>query len=57
MKILRIDDDYINRLSNFDNRVSYNKKSTRPYVGILFKIESIPYFAPLSSPKPKHLTK
>lgn len=52
-----LDKDYSNYLRNFDNRVSYNfgKKENRPYIGILFKIGRIMYFAPLSSPKPKHL--
>ena len=27
----------------------------RPFVGVLFKIEEMEYFAPLSSPKEKHL--
>ena len=33
-----------------------NKKELRPFIGILFKIENCEYFAPLSSPKPKHKT-
>ncbi len=38
------------------NRVSYNKyeKELRPFIGILFKINSCEYFATLSSPKEKH---
>ena len=31
-----------------------NEKELRPFIGILFKIEMCEYFAPLSSPKPKH---
>jgi len=36
--------------------VSYNKfeKELRPFIGILFQIDTCEYFAPLSSPKPKH---
>ena len=41
----------------YDNKVPYNfaKKQNRPFVGVLFNIGKIKYFAPLSSPKPKHL--
>lgn len=57
LKLVKIDSDYCDFLRRFDNRVSYNKneKELRPFVGILFTIENIEYFAPLSSPKPKHL--
>lgn len=54
MKICKIKENYINYLRNFDNRVLINKNETRPYVGILFKIGKIKYFAQLSSPKLKH---
>ena len=27
----------------------------RPYIGVLFEVDNSKYFAPLSSPKPKHL--
>ena len=36
-----------------DNRGVKNK---RPYIGVLFEIDRKKYLAPLSSPKPKHLT-
>lgn len=56
LKIVRIDSDYCDYLRKFDNRVAYNKneKELRPFIGILFKIGTIEYFAPLSSPKIKH---
>ena len=55
-KIVRIDPNYCNYLRKFDDRVMYNnnEKICRPFVGILFKIDKVEYFAPLSSPKPKH---
>ena len=31
------------------------KKELRPFIGVLFEINNCLYFAPLSSPKPKHL--
>lgn len=53
-----IDYKYCDYLRKFDYRVSYNKyqKELRPFVGVLFKIGKIEYFAPLTSPKPKHLS-
>ena len=32
-----------------------NDKELRPFVGILFRVDNYEYFAPLSSPKSKHL--
>ena len=32
-----------------------DKKSSRPFVGIIFSIMDFTYYAPLTSPKPKHL--
>ena len=55
-KIVRVNSSYCDYLRKVDNKVVYNKneKELRPFVGILFQIESFEYFAPLSSPKPKH---
>ncbi len=55
--LVRIDTEYCNYLRTFDSRVpcNYNEKELRPFIGVLFKIGRIMYFAPLSSPKPKHL--
>ena len=48
-------DNILDYLRNFDYRVSYNanEKELRPFVGVLFEIGEIKYFAPLSSPKYK----
>lgn len=56
LKIVRVDSDYCDYLRKFDSKVAYNKfeKELRPFIGILFKIDTCEYFAPLSSPKPKH---
>ena len=56
LKIYYIDNNYINYLRKFDNIVAYNKTKTRPYVGVVYAFNNQTYFAPLSSPKPKHLT-
>lgn len=57
LKIVRVDSKYCNYLRTFDNKVMYNAgtKKLRPFIGILFKVEGCEYFAPLSSPKPKHM--
>lgn len=56
-KLVRINHKYCDYLRKFDSRVPYNNgtKELRPFVGVLFKIVNKEYFAPLSSPKPKHL--
>ena len=55
--LVKIDKNYCNYLRKFDSKVPYNfgKKETRPFIGVLFKVENCMYFAPLSSPKPKHI--
>lgn len=54
MKFYNIKDDFITYLRQFDSKVSENKNESRPYVGVVFQIGSIKYYAPFSSPKPKH---
>lgn len=56
-KIVKVDFRYCNFLRKYDNKVTYNagSKELRPFVGILFNVEECEYFAPLSSPKNKHL--
>jgi len=57
LKIVKIDANYCKYLSKYDKKVpySFDKKETRPFVGVLFEVNDCNYFAPLSSPKPKHL--
>lgn len=57
LKLVRIDSKYCDYLRKFDDKVPYNfnKKELRPFVGVLFEINNCKYFAPLSSPKIKHL--
>ena len=56
LKIVRVDPKYCDYLRIYDNKVAYTKndKELRPFIGILFQIDTCEYFAPLSSPKPKH---
>lgn len=55
--LVTVNSQYCNYLRMFDDRVSYNAgdKELRPFVGVLLEINDCKYFAPLSSPKPKHL--
>lgn len=55
LKIYYISESYINYLRQFDANVAYNKNTTRPYIGIVYTYNNYNYFAPLSSPKPKHI--
>lgn len=52
-----IDLNYCDYLRTVDKKVPYNfgKKEMSPFVGVLFEMNKVKYFAPLSSPKPKHL--
>ena len=54
--IVKVDSKYCDFLRKYENKVPYNagEKELRPLVGILFNIGNCEYFAPLSSPKPKH---
>lgn len=56
--IVRVNNKYCDYLRQFDFRVPYNKDKAnlRPFIGILFNIQDKEYFAPLSSPKTKHLS-
>lgn len=51
-----VNSDYCDYLRQFDKRVPYTmqQKSTRPFLGVLLEINGHTYYAPLSSPKPKH---
>ena len=48
--LVRLDSNYCDYLRQFDN------KELRPFIGVLFEVNNCKYFAPLSSPKPKHKT-
>lgn len=54
---VKIKEDYINHLRKFDSKVQDNSniKNNKPYIGILIQRDEQKYFAPLSSPKEKHL--
>ena len=56
--LVKLDSKNCDYLRKFDDKVPYNydKKKSRPFVGVLFEVDKCKYFAPLSSPKPKHQT-
>ena len=57
LTIVRLDVQYCDYLRKFDNKVPYNcgEKELRPFIGVLFKVNDLMYFAPLSSPKTNHI--
>ena len=52
-----VDAAYCDYLRESDPCVPYTmeRKSIRPFVGIVFSVHNVHYYAPLTSPKPKHL--
>ena len=56
MELYTVETKYINYLSNFQVHIWDNKENgnLRPYVGIVLNIGDYKYYAPLTSPKPKH---
>lgn len=55
MKLYSVNDNYINYLRKFDNKVYDNKENNRKvmrkYLGIVLKINKLNYYIPMSSPK------
>lgn len=54
LQIYKISDEYIKYLHSKDSKVQYNKNTTRPYVGVVFRFAGFDYFVPMESPKPNH---
>lgn len=52
-----VDSDYCDFLRKTDPCVPHtmDHKADRPFIGIIFTINGFHYYAPLTSPKPKHL--
>ena len=53
IQIVWLNENYINFLREFDKKVRFNKNESRPYIGVLFTVKDVEYFAPLASPKDK----
>lgn len=58
IRFYEIDEEYIDYMCQFDKHLFHNKQAhqqnARKYIGILFKVNDLDYFVPLSSFKPKH---
>lgn len=60
LRIYRVDINYIKYLWTHDNKVQFRGDGSdeyngrRPYIGIVFEINNIQYFAPLEHPKQSH---
>ncbi|WP_244834941.1 type III toxin-antitoxin system ToxN/AbiQ family toxin [Clostridium sp. BJN0001] len=54
LRLCKIKEEYINYLRKFDDKVLFNKKEKRIYIGIIHIINNVKYCIPLSSPKEKH---
>ncbi len=58
MNIYKADIEYCNYLHYYEPKIPYveNEKENRPFVGTLLCVNGKNFFAPLTSPKPKHLS-
>ena len=56
--LYRIDPEYCDYLRAHDEKVPINHgdKKRRPFIGVVLEVNQFKYFAPLTSPKPKHQT-
>ena len=58
LELFHINGDYVKYLKSFDNNVQNNYDNSvrkKPYVGVVLNMNGKDYFAPLTSPKDKHL--
>ena len=57
LEFYTVDAKYCDYLRKFDSCVPYvtDKKKNRPFLGVVFSLNNFLYYAPLSSPKEKHL--
>lgn len=57
MKIYKADINYCNYLHYYEPKIPYiqNEKENRPFVGVVLCVNGKNFFAPLTSPKKKHL--
>lgn len=58
LTFILVEPTYCDYLRKSDSCVPYtmDSKSNRPFVGVLLRVNNIAYYAPLSSPKAKHIT-
>ncbi|WMJ24288.1 type III toxin-antitoxin system ToxN/AbiQ family toxin [Paludicola sp. MB14-C6] len=58
LNLYRVNDKYCDYLRTFDKKVPFlmDEKQRRPFVGVVFSVNKHHFFAPLTSPKAKHLS-
>ena len=58
LKLYTLSQPYYQYISQFDAKVPHTSvgKESRPFIGIVLHFNDVSYFAPLTSPKQKHLT-
>lgn len=57
LELFKVNEHYAQILFNIDRRVPYvsGDKANRPFIGVVLEVNGCKYFAPMTSPKPKHL--
>ena len=57
LEFYNVSTEYCDYLRKYDSNVPYimDNKANRPFIGVVLNINGNSYFAPLTSPKPKHL--
>ena len=57
IELYRVDIEYYNYLHYYEPKIPYveNEKHNRPFIGIILNVNGKNFFAPLTSPKKKHL--
>ena len=58
MNIYKADIEYCNYLHYYEPKIPFveNEKENRPFVGVVLCVNGKNFFAPLTSPKPKHIS-
>lgn len=57
MELYKVDIEYYNYLHYYEPKIPYleKEKENRPFVGVILNVNGKNFFAPLTSPKKKHL--
>lgn len=57
MELYKVDIEYYNYLHYYEPKIPYleDEKENRPFVGVILNVNGKNFFAPLTSPKKKHL--
>ena len=57
MELYKVDINYCNYLHYYEPKIPYieDEKENRPFIGVVLNVNGKNFFAPLTSPKKKHL--